>query len=204
MNFYTADLHFGQESLLATGKWKERPFSTLEEMHKDQIKKWNKKVTNGDEVYVLGDVGSRGYHHMHQELLAQLKGRKHLVLGNHDDVSDLRVRQQFVEIVQTKKLIDPCHGRNQKLLLTHCPYMMWEGQHKGTIMLYGHLHNTIDEKLFQKYLKEYNQDRVPKEEKKETLCQAFSVCQCLWDFEPVTLEEILKRAERGGESPAYR
>ena len=45
MNFYTADLHFGQESLLATGKWKERPFSTLEEMHKDQIKKWNKKVT---------------------------------------------------------------------------------------------------------------------------------------------------------------
>ena len=129
MNFYTADLHFGQESLLATGKWKERPFSTLEEMHKD--------------------------HHMHPELLAQLKGRKHLILGNHDDVSDLRVRQQFVEIVQTKKLIDPCHGRNQKLLLTHCPYMMWEGQHKGTIMLYGHLHNTIDEKLFQKYLKEY-------------------------------------------------
>ena len=87
MNFYTADLHFGQESLLATGKWKERPFSTLEEMHKDQIKKWNKKVTNGDDVYVLGDVGSRGYHHMHPELLAQLKGRKHLILGNHDDVS---------------------------------------------------------------------------------------------------------------------
>ena len=178
MNFYTADLHFGQESLLATGKWKERPFSTLEEMHKDQIKKWNKKVTNGDDVYVLGDVGSRGYHHMHPELLAQLKGRKHLVLGNHDDVSDLRVRQQFVEIVQTKKLIDPCHGRNQKLLLTHCPYQC------------------------SKCTKE--QEKRKKEEKKETLCQAFSVCQCLWDFEPVTLEEILKRAERGEESPAYR
>ena len=37
MNFYTADLHFGQESLLATGKWKERPFNTLEEMHKGKM-----------------------------------------------------------------------------------------------------------------------------------------------------------------------
>lgn len=73
MNFYTADLHFGQESLLATGKWKERPFSTLEEMHKDQIKKWNKKVTNGDDVYVLGDVGSRGYHHMHPGTASAVK-----------------------------------------------------------------------------------------------------------------------------------
>lgn len=70
-------------------------------------------------------------------------------------------------------------------------------------MLYGHLHNTIDEKLFQKYLKEYNQDRVPKEEKKETLCQASAYASAC-GFEPVTLEEILKRAERGGESPAYR
>lgn len=72
-DFYTADLHFGQESLLATGKWKERPFSTLEEMHKDQIKKWNKKVTNGDDVYVLGDVGSRGYHHMHPGTASAVK-----------------------------------------------------------------------------------------------------------------------------------
>lgn len=62
--------------------------------------------TNGDDVYIAGDVGARGYHNMFPELLAQLKGRKHLVLGNHDDVSDLRVRQQFVEIVNYKELTD--------------------------------------------------------------------------------------------------
>ena len=38
MIYYTSDLHFGQKSLLATGKWKERPFETLEEMHAAQIK----------------------------------------------------------------------------------------------------------------------------------------------------------------------
>ena len=26
MIFFTSDIHFGQQSLLATGKWKERPF----------------------------------------------------------------------------------------------------------------------------------------------------------------------------------
>ena len=43
MNYYTADLHFGQKSLLATGKWRERPFKTLDEMHETMIKRWNKK-----------------------------------------------------------------------------------------------------------------------------------------------------------------
>ena len=89
MIYYTSDLHFGQKSLLATGKWKERPFETLEEMHAAQIKRWNDKVTNGDDIYIAGDVGARGYHNMFPELLAQLKGRKHLILGNHDDVSGL-------------------------------------------------------------------------------------------------------------------
>ena len=187
MNFYTADMHFGQESLLASGKWQGRPFMTLEEMHAEQIKKWNKKVTNGDDVYILGDVGSRGYHNMHPEILARLKGRKHLILGNHDDVSDLRVKQQFVEIVQMKKLTDSSNGENRKVLLTHCPYMMWEGQHTGT----------IDEFLFQKYLREYNKARPPKQERKEVYCRAYSVCQCLWGYEPVTLDEVLSGSDSG-------
>ena len=114
MIYYTSDLHFGQKSLLATGKWKERPFETLEEMHAAQIKRWNDKVTNGDDIYIAGDVGARGYHNMFPELLAQLKGRKHLILGNHDDVSDLRVRQQFVEIVNYKELTDFCKGKKGK------------------------------------------------------------------------------------------
>lgn len=59
MNFYTSDLHFGQKSLLATGKWKERPFNTLEEMSEELIKRHNAKVTNADHVYIIGDVGSR-------------------------------------------------------------------------------------------------------------------------------------------------
>lgn len=199
MIYYTSDLHFGQKSLLATGKWKERPFETLEEMHAAQIKRWNDKVTNGDDVYIAGDVGARGYHNMFPELLAQLKGRKHLVLGNHDDVSDLRVRQQFVEIVNYKELTDCSKGEKgkgneaRKVVVSHYPILMWNGQHKGVILLYGHLHNTVDEKLFQQFLKEYNEARPPKVSRGETECRAFNVCQCLWGYEPVSLDEILTR-----------
>lgn len=126
---------------------------------------------------------------MHPELLAQMKGSKHLILGNHDDVSDLRVRQQFVEICEYKQIRDG----DKKLFLSHYPVMMWPGQHKGTIMLYGHLHNTVEEQLYQKYLAEFNRDKRPDSSKGESVCKAFSVCSCLWNYEPVTLDEILSK-----------
>ena len=193
MNYYTADLHFGQKSLLATGKWRERPFKTLDEMHETMIKRWNKKVTNNDHVYILGDIGSRGFRNMHPELLAMLKGNKHLIIGNHDDLSDLRVRQQFVEICDRKKVCDNVDGKSYTLFLTHEPYMMWAGQHKGVIMLYAHLHNTVEEHLFQKYLAEFNKDKKPNYEAKETECVAYNVGMCLWNYEPVSMKEILSR-----------
>ena len=73
---------------------------------------------------------------------------------------------------------------------------MWNGQHKGVILLYGHLHNTVDEKLFQQFLKEYNETRPPKASRGETECRAFNVCQCLWGYEPVSLDEILARGNK--------
>lgn len=194
MNYYTSDLHFGQKSLLQTGKYKERPFQTLEEMNRELIERWNRKVTNGDHVYILGDIGKRGFKNMNVECLAQLKGSKHLILGNHDDISDLRVRQQFVEICDYKKISDNLDGKAFSVVMSHFPIMMWDGQHKGTILLYGHLHNTKDEELFQKYLHMYNQERPLKEG--ETLAQAYSVCSCLWEYEPVSLKEILENKEK--------
>ena len=192
MNYYTSDLHFGQQSLLANGKWHERPFTSVQEMNEELIKRWNKKITNADHVYILGDVGSRGVWNMHPECLAKLKGNKHLIIGNHDDVTDLRIQQLFVEICDYKELSDNQNGTNQKLVLSHYPIMMWNGQHRGSILLYGHLHNSIEEELFQKYLTMFNEDRKPMEG--EQLCRAYNVGACLWNYEPVSLHEILMRS----------
>lgn len=191
MNYYTSDLHFGQKSLLATGKWKERPFKTLDEMNSELIKRWNKKVTNADHVYILGDVGARGYQNMHPEYLCQLKGQKHLILGNHDDVSDARVKQLFVEICDYKKISDNKKGQSRTVVLSHYPIFMWDGQHRGNILLYGHLHNTVEEELFQKYMQEYFAETESHLRPGETLGGAYNVCSCNWNYEPVTLDEIL-------------
>lgn len=78
----------------------------------------------------------------------------------------------------------------REVVVSHYP-IMWNAQHKGVILLSGHLHNMVEEKLFQQFLKEYNKAKPPKVLRGETACRAFNVCQCLWDYAPVSLDEIL-------------
>lgn len=56
MKYYISDLHLFHE---ATIKFDNRPFQNLEEMHETIMKNWNSKVTNGDTVYILGDISLR-------------------------------------------------------------------------------------------------------------------------------------------------
>lgn len=65
--FFTGDLHFGHENVL---KFDNRPFTTVEEMDAELIRRWNNKVSNEDLVYVLGDMIWRQVTTM---LLASLK-----------------------------------------------------------------------------------------------------------------------------------
>ena len=76
---------------------------------------------------------------------------------------------------------------------------MWPNQHRGSIMLYGHLHNTDEEKIFQQSLAMLNQYFSEKELKGYKDCppaRAFNVGCMLWNNEPVTLEEILASDEK--------
>ena len=67
-------------------------------MH-DYIKKqWNRKVTNADTVYILGDISMRGRSEALIAFMSVLKGKKILVKGNHDDLSDYRLKQVFYDV----------------------------------------------------------------------------------------------------------
>lgn len=87
MKYYISDLHLFHENAIA---FDPRPFASLQEMHDTILKNWNDRVTNGDMVYILGDVSMRGKKEELIAFVAQLKGRKVLIKGNHDDVSDSR------------------------------------------------------------------------------------------------------------------
>ena len=56
MNYYISDLHLFHSHVI---KFDERPFNNIEEMNETILKNWNNKITNGDTVYILGDIALR-------------------------------------------------------------------------------------------------------------------------------------------------
>ena len=196
MNYYIADMHLFCKSQTQEGRlnFDNRPFKNIEEMHRHFLQEWNKQITNGDTTYILGDMSLRGKNDELIALVAQLKGKKVLIKGNHDDLSDYRYKQLFHEICDYKEVTDCIGGTAYKLVLSHYPILMWNGQHKGTILLYGHTHTSAEDTYFQKCLAEMNssgewQFRRPQ----EPIFRAYNVgCMLPYmNYKPRTLKEIL-------------
>lgn len=83
--FFTADHHFGHEAII---DYCQRPFKNATQMDRVLIKNHNEVVGDDDDVYFLGDfslVRSRNPNY-YRDLLSKLNGRKHLILGNHDQL----------------------------------------------------------------------------------------------------------------------
>lgn len=188
MIYYTADLHFGCQN-----KFRERTLDIDDLI----IKNWNQKISNGDTVYILGDVGKEGKSEMNEYLcrcLSVLKGRKILITGNHDKVQDLRIKQQFTEIYPYREIYDVVDKRSNKIVLFHYPILFWNGQHEGSIHLYGHLHDTEEEKVFQEQLRNVNDFPEKEGTKGRKDCpeaKAFNVGCMIWNYVPVSLQEII-------------
>lgn len=53
MNFFTADIHFCDESTMRSDN---RPFKSVKEYDNFTIKQWNKVAKKGDTIYVVGDL----------------------------------------------------------------------------------------------------------------------------------------------------
>ena len=60
-------------------------------------------------------------------LVATLKGKKILVKGNHDDVSDYRYKQLFYDVYDYREIHDSYGGKNYDLVLCHYPIFSWKG-----------------------------------------------------------------------------
>ena len=96
--FFTSDLHFGHKNII---RFDNRPFFSVEEMDKTLIENWNRKVSEDDTVYILGDI-SWYNDEKTTEIFAGLNGHKILIKGNHDRVHG-KVRKVFEEITDYTK-----------------------------------------------------------------------------------------------------
>lgn len=167
MNFYTADLHFGHRKIL---EYDHRPFSSVEEMDKTLIENWNRKVRDNDDVYILGDISLQNAAYY----LKQLKGRKHLIVGNHDKqtLKDKEARSCFETIDYYKKI----HENGHTIILFHYPIAEWDGFYRDSILIYGHIHSSITEAY--RFM--------------EKMDNAFNAGCMINNYEPVTLDELMK------------
>lgn len=137
MNYFTSDLHLGHRNII---RLCNRPFATIEEMDETLIRNWNAKVTNGDPVYILGDLLFRNEKPA-EEYLKQLKGKKHLIIGNHDrDWVKKCNLKDFFESVNNLHFISD--GKRQ-MTLCHYPMMSWPHMTR-CYMVFGHIHGNTD------------------------------------------------------------
>lgn len=152
---YISDLHFYHNSL--NRQMDCRGFKNYEEMNAYMIQKWNEKVTVKDEVYILGDLSiAKGI--ATNEIVKQLNGRLYYIAGNHDAfLSDpLFDRNRF----QWIKPYAEIHDNNRTVILSHYPIFCYNGQYHrregipSVYMLYGHVHNTQDEALVNRFIQE--------------------------------------------------
>lgn len=130
--FFTSDLHFGHRNII---NMCNRPYEDVHHMNTMLCNNWNSKVKQSDEVWVLGDFSMRGDP---SKYLDRLKGRLHLVVGNHDH-RKTRHHPRWVSVSYYRE-VSP-HG--QHIILSHYPFLTWNGAHRGTWHLHGHSHGSL-------------------------------------------------------------
>ena len=173
MNYYISDLHFGHARL--NEKIDGRGFESTEQMDEYMIAQWNSRVKDGDHVFILGDLSVSSQGEEVNQILHRLKGRKTLLIGNHDTY-----------------LQDPAFDKGLPILFYNGQYILDQEGRPKTYMLYGHVHNGPDEQKIREYLKDVR--KHPKwncvlKREDETLSQLIN-CFCMFsDYIPLTLEE---------------
>lgn len=136
MIYFTADTHFDHANII---RFCNRPFATVEEMNEALIANWNHKVHGNDTVYILGDMFFRTTDP--EPILRQLKGRKHLITGNHDSqwMKKVDMDRWFASVQPYLETSDGQHT----LTLCHFPMVSWNHQSRS-YMIHGHIHENTD------------------------------------------------------------
>ena len=198
MKLYISDLHFYQSQL--NTQLDMRGFESAEAMNSYMIRQWNSKVQGGDIVIVIGDfIGTKKPHEVNA-ILRKLNGKICLIEGNHDKdwLGRDGVDYDRFEWIKPYAELDD-HGNT--VILSHYPTFCYNHQHTKksdgsprTYMLYGHVHNSPDEKLVNQF-QEITRQTIVTNAKGVTgpiPCQMINTFCMFSDYKPLSLEEWIK------------
>lgn len=146
--FFISDLHVGHKNVI---KYDNRPYSNLEEMHTDIIKRWNETVQPEDIVYYLGDL-SFTRSDTAKWFVNSINGKIYFIMGNHDSMKNIinlnrweNVHEYGTEIFVKDEDNKKARGSQgyQQIIMSHYPILSWNRQHYGSWMIHGHAHGNL-------------------------------------------------------------
>ena len=128
--------HFGHEAMYrftrSNGE-KVRPYASAEEGDTVIRENWNRTVSKGDKVYVMGDVA---FNPKDLKILEVLNGSKVLIKGNHDTLELSKYAKYFRDVRAYHKLDNE--------ILSHIPLhpvSLWRAKkNKSWLNIHAHLH----------------------------------------------------------------
>jgi len=144
--FFTSDPHFFHSNII---KYCERPFPSATEMNRVLIKNWNTTVPKDGHIFMLGDFSMNVRTDGIKWVMEQLNGTKYMVIGNHDrkNVTKGHIGGMWThieDIIELSVADEEISGGYQKLVLCHYPMLTWNGSHRGSWQLFGHVHGALD------------------------------------------------------------
>lgn len=135
-----------------------RKFPSIKEMDEFMIECHNSVIKDNDHVYFLGDVFfGKGYTN-----LFALKGKKRLILGNHDNPLDENLMKHFQKVMIWRIFKD------FNCVLSHIP-LREDDLRKVEYNVHGHIH-----------------------EKNSPTPQHINVCVEKMNYTPIHIEELMK------------
>lgn len=129
MYFFTSDEHYLHHNII---EYCTRPFSSIEEMQDEFIKRHNSVVTSKD-ITVHGGDFTLANRNKAENIIKQLNGDHIFVKGSHDYWLGKKHPLQIWE----KKI------EGQYIVVCHYAMRRWARSHYGAWHLYGHSHGVL-------------------------------------------------------------
>lgn len=149
MIWFTSDTHFNHAGIVrGTTSWENkkrtRDFDTLEAHNLKLIDNFNLMVKPEDTLYHVGDWSFGGFSSILQFREKLNVETVHLILGNHDHHIE-RNKEGIQKLFKSVQHYKEISINGQFIVLCHYGMRVWNHSHKGSWMLYGHSHGSLDE-----------------------------------------------------------
>lgn len=160
--FWYSDLHYRHNPNWPIPIWKDRGYNSAFECDAAQIENWNKKITNNDIVFLLGDsivgAGKDGgpvlknlldvlnFKEIYLQMGNHGSGWKQLFDENYENGVDkywrisISIGSKVVHLIPNYYEI---YVNGQSFVLSHYAILSWNSMNKNSVHLFGHSHNNL-------------------------------------------------------------